>query len=135
MSDSDRNVDEDFEFSRQTYYDLIQKGKDAIDKMLDIAVDTEHPRSFEVLGNMIKQISDVNDKLMDVNKKRQDMKKVAKGPALPELPPGTSITNHNLFVGSTTDLQRFLLDQAKQKDTIADNVIDITNYRKDEQSE
>lgn len=129
MSDSDSNVDDDFEFSRQTYYDLINKGKQAIDKMLEIAEDTEHPRSFEVLGNMIKQISDVNDKLMDVNKKRQDIRKTAKGPLVPELPAGASVTNNNLFVGSTTDLQRFLLDQAKQKD---ENVIDITDYRRDD---
>lgn len=128
MSDSDTNVDDDFEFSRKTYYELIKKGKEAIDIMLDIASDTQHPRSFEVLGGMIKQVSDVNDKLMDVNKKRQDIKR-NKGPLVPELP-GT-VTNHNLFVGSTTDLQRFLLEQQKAVPE-PNNVIDITDYRKDE---
>lgn len=112
MADSDRNIDDDYEFSRATYYELIMKGKEGLNDMLAVAASTEHPRAYEVLGNMIKQISDVNDRLMDLNKKRKDIKKKDEPLALPN----GGVTNNNLFVGSTTDLQRLLLE--KQKGTI-----------------
>lgn len=117
MSDSDKNVDDDYEFSRATYYELIEKGKESLSDMMQVAASTEHPRAYEVLGSLIKQISDVNDRLMDLNKKRKDIKK--KDEETRALPGGT-VTN-NLFVGSTTDLQRMILDQQK-----ANQPIDIT---------
>ena len=69
-----KNVDIDYEYSRKTYYELIEKSKESLDLMLEVAKESEHPRAFEVLGNMIKQISDVNDKLLDVNIKMQKAK-------------------------------------------------------------
>lgn len=117
MSDSNRNVDDDYEFSRSTYYELIEKGKESLTDMMAVAASTEHPRAYEVLGSLIKQISDVNDRLMDLNKKHKDIKK--KEEDVKALPAG-SVTN-NLFVGSTTDLQRMILDQQK-----ANAPIDIT---------
>ena len=62
-------------YSRETYYDLIEKGRESLDLMIEVARESEHPRAFEVLSNMIKGISDVNDKLMDLNKKRKDINK------------------------------------------------------------
>lgn len=117
MSDSDRNVDDDYEYSRATYYELIEKGKESLGDMMQVAASTEHPRAYEVLGSLIKQISDVNDRLMDLNKKRKEIKR--KEEDTKALPGGT-VTN-NLFVGSTTDLQRMILDQQK-----ANAPIDIT---------
>ena len=67
MSDKKENIKKDYEYSRKTYYELIEKSKQSLDLMLEVAKETEHPRAFEVLGNMVKQISDVNDKLLDVN--------------------------------------------------------------------
>ena len=64
-----KNVDADYEYSRKTYYELIEKSKETLDLMADVARESEHPRAFEVFGNMVKQIADVNDKLMDVNAK------------------------------------------------------------------
>lgn len=123
MSDSDSNVDDDYTFSRSTYYSLIMKGQEALDAMSEVAQETEHPRAFEVLGNMIKQISDVNDKLMDLNKKRKEMKIKSQLPATT-----TGVTNNNLFVGSTTDLQRLLRDQLESPS----NIVDISDYQKDD---
>lgn len=123
MSDSDSNVDDDYTFSRSTYYSLIMKGQEALDAMSEVAQETEHPRAFEVLGNMIKQISDVNDKLMDLNKKRKEMKIKSQLPAAT-----TGVTNNNLFVGSTTDLQRLLRDQLESPS----NIVDISDYQKDD---
>ena len=117
MTDSDKNIDDDYEFSRDTYYDLIEKGKEGLRDMMQVAASTEHPRAYEVLGSLIKQISDVNDRLMDLNKKRKEIKK--KDDDVKALA-GGAVTN-NLFVGSTTELQRMILDQQK-----ANAPIDIT---------
>ena len=75
MTDDDK-VKSDYDKSRETYYDLIEKGQDALSMMMEVARESEHPRAYEVLSGMIKNISDVNDKLMDLNKKHKDIKKV-----------------------------------------------------------
>lgn len=96
--------EQDYEYSRETYYDLIEKGRESLELMIEVARESEHPRAFEVLSGMIKGIADVNDKLMDLNKKNKDLNKEddSKGGDTPT-------TNNNLFIGSTTDLQRLLL--------------------------
>lgn len=122
--DSDK-IKNDYEYSRQTYYELIEKGKDALDLAIEIAQQSEHPRAIEVLSGMIKNVGDVNDKLMDLNKKNKDINKTD----LPMKVEGT--TNNNLFIGSTTDLQRMLQDaneiSSKMNDvTPKNNVIEFT---------
>ena len=102
----DKKVKDDYDYSRETYYDLIEKGRESLDLMIEVARESEHPRAFEVLSNMIKGISDVNDKLMDLNKKRKDINNE-------EFQQIEHQTN-NLFVGTTTDLQRLL---QKEKET------------------
>lgn len=67
--------EQDYEYSRDTYYDLIEKGRESLDLMIEVARESEHPRAFEVLSNMIKGIADVNDKLMDLNKKQKELQK------------------------------------------------------------
>lgn len=123
MSDEKHeNVDDDFEYSRRTYYDLIEKGQGALEEMMEVAKQLEHPRAFEVVSGMIKNISDVNDRLMDLHKKKKDYNKKD----TPKSVDGT--TNNNLFVGSTVELQRMLQDMNKEQD----NVIDITDRLNDE---
>lgn len=102
--DQKRNFvhEEDYEFSRETYYDLIEKGRESLELMIEVARESEHPRAFEVLAGMIKGISDVNGSLMDLNKKYKELQKS-------DSPKDSNTTNNNLFVGSTTDLQRMLL--------------------------
>jgi len=128
MSDSDRikneNYDNDYEYSRRVLYDLIEKGTDALESMIEVARESEHPRAFEVLSGLIKNTADVNDKLLDLNKKHKDIN--AKNvPASVE--GGT--TNNNVFIGSTADLQRMLQDVNKN---VENNVVDITPRLKDE---
>ena len=122
--DSDK-IANDYEYSRQTYYELIEKGKDALDLAIEIAQQSEHPRAIEVLSGMIKNVGDVNDKLMDLNKKNKDINKSD----IPMKAEGT--TNNNFFIGSTTDLQRMLQDVEKTAKP-ANNVIDLTPRLKDE---
>lgn len=115
MIDSDR-IKNDFEYSRDTLYDLIEKGRNALEDMINVARESEHPRAFEVLSGLIKNVADVNDKLMDLNKKHKEVH------AKEESAKQVGNTTNNLFVGSTTDLQRMLQGQMKKPD----NVIDIT---------
>lgn len=115
MIDSDK-VKSDFEYSRDTLYDLIEKGRNALEDMIQVARESEHPRAFEVLSGLIKNVADVNDKLMDLNKKHKEVH------AKDEPTKQIGNTTNNLFVGSTTDLQRMLQGQMKKPD----NVIDIT---------
>ena len=96
--------EQDYEYSRDTYYDLIEKGRESLELMIEVARESEHPRAFEVLSNMIKGIADVNDKLMDLNKKQKELQK-------DDSTVEKTTTNNNLFVGSTTELQRMLQGQ------------------------
>ncbi len=102
----EERVDYDYDYSRATYYELIDKGRESLDLMIEVARESEHPRAFEVLSGLIKNISDVNDKLMDLNKKHKEIIKEDK-------PDQKLITNNNVFLGSTTDLQRLLKNDEK----------------------
>lgn len=102
---SDKKIDDDYEFSREVYYDLINKGQEGIEEMLELARQSEHPRAFEVLATMIKNTAEVSDRLMKLN---TDKKKIEVMDKPKELP---NTTNNNIFVGSTTELQRFLQNE------------------------
>ena len=97
----EKNVDNDYKYSRDTYYELVEKGKESLELMIEVARESEHPRAFEVLSGMIKNISDVNDRLMDLNKKKKDLDKKDEIQKI-------ATTTNNLFVGSTTELQKLL---------------------------
>ena len=110
----DKDVKDDYEFSRKTYKDLIYSGTRSMDVLSELAIESEHPRAFEVLSQTIKNISDVTKNLMDLQKQKKDLTQEEREEA-------TKVTNNNVFVGSTTDLQRMLLDK--------DNVIDATDVK------
>ena len=97
----EKNVDNDYKYSRDTYYELVEKGKQSLELMIEVARESEHPRAFEVLSGMIKNISDVNDRLMDLNKKKKDLDRK-------EEIKNIANTTNNLFVGSTSELQKIL---------------------------
>jgi hypothetical protein len=105
----------DYDVSRETYKELIDKGNVAIDLMMELAKDSQHPRAFEVLAGLLKTQADNTDKLADLQKKLQNLRNGPKAKSTPE-----QITNNNVFVGSTTDLQRFILDQQKNKNAVID---------------
>lgn len=109
--DSD-NVDDDFEFARKTYYDLLVKGSEALEEMMEVAKATEHPRAFEVLSGMMKNVADVNGNLLDLHKKKQDYHKEVDTKAA-IAPPNTT---NNLFVGSSADLQKMLMKDVTPQD-------------------
>ena len=106
MSENDK-IKSDYEYSRDTYYDLLEKGKNSLDTMIEVARESEHPRAFEVLSNMIKNLSDVNDRLMDLNKKNKDLEEPLKK---------VEHQQNNIFLGSTADLQKLLKENDKAVD-------------------
>jgi|TARA_B100002003_G_C13827161_1_gene406777 hypothetical protein len=103
-----KHIKDDYEFSRSTYKDLIKVGTLSMDSLAELARESEHPRAFEVLSNHLKAIGDITDKLMKLQKNKKE---------LTEDDVRREITNNNVFVGSTTELQRMLLDK--------DNIIDV----------
>lgn len=105
---SEDNIDNDIEFARRNYYDLLTKGTEALEEMMEVARATEHPRAFEVLSGMMKNVADINGNLIDLHKKKKDITKEDK---VVEALPGQ--TTNNVFLGSTTELQRMLADSMK----------------------
>ena len=95
------DIDNDYKYQRENLYNLIERGQDAIDGILELAKEGEHPRAYEVALNGIKQVADVTDKLADLQEKMKKLKEVP-GSNAPK-----SVTNA-LFVGSTAELQKML---------------------------
>jgi FtsZ-binding cell division protein ZapB len=108
------DIDNDYVNSRDNYYNLIDKGNQAIEGILDIAKEGQHPRAYEVAGQLIGQVAQTVDKLQDLQKKLKDLK---------EVPNKTSANIKNaLFVGSTKELQQML--NRKKEDEIIEGKID-----------
>tara|TARA_Y100001935_G_scaffold235185_1_gene218972 strand:+ start:1063 stop:1467 length:405 start_codon:yes stop_codon:yes gene_type:complete len=95
----------DYEYSRAQLYDLVEKGQEAVNGILDVCQDSQHPRAYEVAGQLIKHVADTTDKLVDLQRKMKELDE-DKGPK--------SVTNNAMFVGSTSDLQKMLKDMSKQ---------------------
>ena len=109
VDESKTDVDNDYEHSRDNYYNLIDKGNQAIEGILDIAKECQHPRAYEVAGQLIGQVAQTVDKLQDLQKKLKDLK---------EVPNKTSANIKNaLFVGSTAELQK-MLNRKKEDEVI-----------------
>ena len=96
----EKDINTDYDYSRESYYNLIEKGQEAIQGILDIAKEGQHPRAYEVVGQLIGQVATSVDKLQDLQKKLKDLKEV----------PGKTNANikNALFVGSTAELQKML---------------------------
>ena len=99
----DKDAEVDFDKGRENLYKMLDKGNDAIDGILALAKEGEHPRAYEVAGQLIKTVADMSKDLMAMQEKLKKLKEVPnQGP--------TSVTNA-LFVGSTTDLTKLLKEK------------------------
>ena len=105
--ESGDDIEKDYEYQRENFYNLVEKGSSAIDGILELAKESEHPRTYEVAGNLIKQVAEVTEKLGDLQEKMRKLKEV------PNNAP-KSVTNA-LFVGSTKELQTMLKDKLKDE--------------------
>ena len=99
-SDELDDVDADYKYQRDNFYNLIEKGQNAIEGILNVAKESDHPRGYEVAGNLIKPVAEVTEKLGDLQEKMKKLKEV------PNSAP-KNVTNA-LFVGSTAELQKML---------------------------
>lgn len=99
--------EKDYEYTRDNLYNLIDKGQEAVQGALEVAQESGHPRAFEVAVNAMKQVSDMTDKLIDLQKKMKELDAPIKGA-------GPTTVNNTMFVGSTSDLQKMLKDASKK---------------------
>ena len=106
IDETKTDVDNDYEHSRDNYYNLIDKGNQALEGILDIAKEGQHPRAYEVAGQLIGQVAQTVDKLQDLQKKLKDLKELPKSA-------NTNIKNA-LFVGSTNELQKMLRKESPE---------------------
>jgi len=106
---SSNSLEKDFESARENIKEVIAKTTDALDHLIELASDSESARCYEVVGQLAKVLIDANEKLMNVHKQRRD----TSDSDLPDS--DKQVTNNNLFVGSTQDLQSILSDMMGQK--------------------
>jgi len=93
--------EQDFKYARENFYNIIETGTQALEQMLDVAKASEHPRAYEVVSTIMKTLVDANKDLVSMSEKK------AKDQPKEE---NAQVTNNNLFVGSTADLQKMLKD-------------------------
>ena len=108
--DSNENKDNDFQYARENLYDIIEKGRDAMEELLEIAKAEESPRAFEVFGQLLKNMTDTQQTLMELHQKKQ---KLENDGDRQEVSRAQNVTNA-LFVGSTADLLKLVKRETKQ---------------------
>ena len=106
-ADGKDDVTDDYEYARSNLYLLVDKGQEAVNGALDLAMTSDHPRAYEVAGQLIKHVGDVADKLMALQKDKKAVKEESAKKV---------VTNNSLFVGSTADLQKMLKKVSKETD-------------------
>jgi hypothetical protein len=100
-----QRIESDYDKTRTNLHNLLIKGSDALNHALEVAKQSEHPRAFEVVGNLMKQVADVNQQLMDLHQQKAKLDKPKEGAA--------KITNNSIFVGSTTELNKLIQNMTK----------------------
>lgn len=104
------DVISDYEYTRNKYYQILEKGNEALNSALEVAQNTDHPRAYEVVGQLLKHNADIVDKLLDLQKKLIELNNQN------NIKNSTTITNNSLFVGSTAELQKLLKSQKNEKE-------------------
>jgi len=110
------DLEKDYTDIRRNIKNIISKGSEAIDGILNLASETESPRAYEVLSQMIKTVSDANKDLLEIHKKMKEIEGVN-----PQNQSASTITNNSIFVGSTADLQNVLRGKMKEMETLGDS--------------
>ena len=101
-------IEDDYEVSRNNIRVLLQQGQEALTSALEVARQSEHPRAFEVVGNLMKQLADINQQLLDLHSQKQKLDEPTKSEKAKQ------VTNNNaIFVGSTAELNKLIKNMAK----------------------
>ena len=112
---ADDKLENDFQYARENLYNIIERGTDALNGIVDLANQSQHPRSFEVIADLVRTLSGANKDLLDIQKKMKDMDPEKHGPKKVE---------NNLFIGSTKDLTDLLDGGARKIKPIKKKKID-----------
>ena len=112
----ENDLKSDYEKTRETLDELIEKGKIALDDIISIAKDSEKARDFEVAATMLKAVVEANQQVLDLHKKIRDIANYKEN-----VPKGDTNINNTLFIGSTADLSK-MLRELKEKDNIIEDV-------------
>jgi hypothetical protein len=108
ISTASQKIETDYDTARDNLRILLQQGQEALQKSLDVAMQSEHPRAFEVVGNLMKQLAEVNQQLMDLHQQKQKLDEPSKADK------SKQVTNNNaIFVGSTAELNKLIKNMAK----------------------
>ena len=107
----DIKIESDYDTTRANLLNILAKGQDALNHSLEIAKQSEHPRAFEVVGNLMKQQADINQQLLDLHQQKQKLEGKREGKA-----PG--VQNNSIYVGSTKELNKFLHDMKNDSNII-----------------
>ena len=107
IPDTGNKIDVDYETTRKNLHILSVQGQSALQSALDVAQSSEHPRAFEVVGNLMKQLADVNQQLLDLHRQKQKLDE----PSTKDDP--KKITNNAIFVGSTAELNKLIKNMTK----------------------
>ena len=98
-----KDLTNEYEYSQEQYHTLIDKGNDALDELLEVAKESENPRAFEVVTQLLSGLTNTTKELLQLQKTKKEIEKETKDP---------STVNNSLFIGSTAELQE-LLDKKK----------------------
>ena len=109
VTNNDDNENNDFQYARENLYHIIERGRDAMDELLEIAKAEESPRAFEVFGQLLKNMTDSQEKLMELHQKKQ---KLENDGERQEVTKAQNVTNA-LFVGSTAELLKLVKKETK----------------------
>jgi len=107
INNSTNKIQDDFDVTRSNLRILLQQGQEALQKSLDVAMQSEHPRAFEVVGNLMKQLADINQQLLDLHQQKQKLDTPKEGSR-------KEVTNNNvIFTGSTAELNKLINNMSK----------------------
>lgn len=119
LTKSSENVDKDYKKSREVLGKLVDNGMAVLEDLSAVVKDSEHPRAYEVYSTMMKNIADVNEKLIDLNKKYKEVKQDNTNKNDGVSSDGQDPVGVAAFIGTTADLQK-LLNQQKNDEKVID---------------
>ena len=96
----DSEADIDYKYARENLYNIIEKGQESLNTLVDVAQQSQHPRAFEVVSQLVKTLSDTNKDLLELQRKIKVINK--------DIQEGPKTVNNSLYVGNTADLQKFI---------------------------
>lgn len=104
-TEQSKDIDTDYQYARENLYNVIERGSDALNNLVEIANQSESPRAYEIVGQLIKTLSDSNKDLLELQNKVKKLKD--------DEPKGPNSVTNALFVGNTAELQKLIKDRKK----------------------